>query len=202
MKRLGTLEIFVLSTALGMDLFSVAIVIGMNRIRRKVILTSSIVFAIFHIVMLLAGYHLGHFLGAFVDKLSIDSGSSTLMIENCANIIGAGVFVGLGFLMLKESFSNEDKLGNKRKNPLCGWTLMVVAFSVSIDALAAGFSFGIMDVNLIKLNMILGSVIFFISAFGLSIGRQANKLLGKRSEQLGGIVLILLGGNILWHLIV
>jgi putative Mn2+ efflux pump MntP len=200
-KFLGSAEIFILSVALGMDLFSVAILIGMNRIKRSVVFRASVVFAVFHIVMLLAGYYIGRFLGAFVDKLGIYSGSSVLMMENCASIVGAAVLVGLGILMLRESFSKEDKLRHKKKNPLKGWTLLVLAFSVSIDALAAGFSFGMMEVDLIKLNIILGSVIFAISAIGLSIGKQASKFLGERSEQIGGIVLILLGGNMLWSLI-
>lgn len=198
---MGSAEIFILSVALGMDLFSVAILIGMNRIKRSVIFKASIVFAAFHIAMLLAGYYIGHFLGAFVDKLGIYSGSSVLMMENCASIIGSAVLVGLGILMLRESFSKEDKLKRSKKNPLKGWTLIVLAFSVSVDALAAGFGFGMMEVDLIKLNIILGSVIFAISAIGLSIGKQASRLLGERSEQIGGIVLILLGGNMLWGLL-
>lgn len=198
---MGSAEIFILSVALGMDLFSVAILIGMNRIKRSLIFKASAVFAIFHIVMLLAGYYIGHFLGAFVDKLGIYSGSSVLMMENCASIIGSAVLVGLGILMLRESFSKEDKLKRSKKNPLKGWTLIVLAFSVSVDALAAGFGFGMMEVDLIKLNIILGSVIFAISAIGLSIGKQASRLLGERSEQIGGIVLILLGGNMLWGLL-
>lgn len=198
---MSSAEIFILSVALGMDLFSVAILIGMNHIKRRVIAKASFVFAIFHIVMLLAGYYIGRFLGGVVDRLGVYSGSSVLIIENCASIVGAGVFVGLGILMLRESFSKEDKLKNKKKNPLKGWTLIVLAFSVSIDALAAGFSFGMMEVDLIKLNVILGSVIYAISTIGLSLGKQASKLLGERSEQVGGIVLILLGGNMLWNLI-
>jgi putative Mn2+ efflux pump MntP len=198
---LGSAEICILSVALGMDLFSVAILIGMNHIKRRVIVKASFVFAIFHIVMLLAGYYIGRFLGGLVDKLGVYSDSSVLIIENCASIVGAGVLVGLGILMLRESFSKEDKLTNKKKNPLKGWTLIVLAVSVSIDALAAGFSFGMMEVDLIKLNIILGSVIYVISTIGLSLGKQASKLLGERSEQVGGIVLVLLGGNMLWNLI-
>ncbi|MBP2632490.1 MAG: rane protein yebN [Firmicutes bacterium] len=194
-------EIFILSVALGMDLFSVAILIGMNRIKRSIVFRASVVFAVFHIVMLLAGYYIGRFLGAFVDKMGIYSGSSVLMMENCASIVGAAVLVGLGVLMLQESFGKEDKLKHRKKNPLKGWTLLVLAFSVSVDALAAGFGFGMMEVDLIKLNIILGSVIFAISAIGLSLGKQVSKLLGEHSEQIGGIVLILLGGNMLWGLI-
>lgn len=194
-------EIFVLSAALGMDLFSVAIPIGMSRIRRSVIFKASLVFAAFHIVMLLSGYYIGNFIGEFVDRLGADSGSSTLMIENCASIAGAGVLIGLGALMLKEGFGKKESVCRRCNEILRGWSLMVLAFSVSVDAMAAGFSFGMLEVDLIRLNVILGSVIFFISFIGLSIGRRAGRFLGERSGQLGGSVLILIGGHIIWRLL-
>lgn len=196
-----TMELFVLSTALGMDLFSVAIPIGMNRISRSVILKASAVFATFHIVMLVAGFYIGNFLGVFVDKVGANSGISLLMVENFASIIGAAVLTGLGILMVKESFNHAEDKQQKRADILNGWSLMVLAFSVSVDALAAGFSFGMLDVDLIRLNLILGFVIFVISVIGLSIGRNAGKFLGERSELIGGMVLIFLGGNILWRLL-
>lgn len=198
---MGTVELLVLSTALGMDLFSVAIPIGMNRVGRMVILKASLIFALFHIAMLLSGYYIGNFLGAFVDKVSASSGSSLLMMENCASIVGAGVLVGLGALMVKESFSSGT--GNVRRGDILnGWALVVLAFSVSVDALAAGFSFGMLEVDLVRLNLILGGVIFLISLIGLSIGRKAGRLLGERSVLLGGVVLIFLGSHILWCLLV
>ena len=178
-----------------------AIPIGMNRISRGVIAKASLVFALFHIVMLLGGYYIGKILSVFVDKLGAYSDSSTLMMSNCASIVGALVLGGLGILMLKEGMSGEVEADVDKKNPLAGWALMVLAFSVSVDAMAAGFSFGMMDVNLFKLNIILGSVIFMISWIGLSIGCQAGKFIGERSELLGGIALIVLSGNILWNLV-
>ena len=60
---MNTVEIFVLSKALGADLFSVAIPIGMTRISRATLFKASVVFAVFHIVMILAGYFMGQWLG-------------------------------------------------------------------------------------------------------------------------------------------
>lgn len=199
---MNTMELLMLSAALGMDLFSVAIPIGMNRIGRSLIVKASVVFALFHIVMLIAGFYCGNYLGAVVDRLGANSGLSLLMAENFASIIGAAVLMGIGMLMVKESFGHEAGKARKRADILHGWPLMVLAFSVSVDALAAGFSFGMLDVDLLKLNLILGSVIFLISAAGLSIGRKAGKVLGGRSELIGGGVLVLIGGNILWNLLI
>lgn len=198
---MGIGELLVLSTALGMDLFSVAIPIGMQHIGRKVILRASFVFAVFHIVMLLSGYYIGNLLGAVVDKIGANSGISVLMMENCASIIGASVLIGLGLLMIKEGLADESADKRRSSDILSGWALMVLAFSVSVDALAAGFSFGMLEVDLIRLNVILGIVIFLISYLGLSVGKKLGRFLGERSTLLGGLALAAFGGHILWRLL-
>ena len=103
--------------------------------------------------------------------------------------------------MIRESLVTQNIGHVQCNNPLTGMTLIVLAFSVSIDALAIGFGIGMIDVNLIKLNIILGSVIFIISLIGLNIGRQAGRFLGEYAERIGGFALILLGGQILWNLL-
>ncbi|MDD4600057.1 putative manganese efflux pump MntP [bioreactor metagenome] len=195
---MSTLELVVLSAALGTDLFSVAIPIGMNRVRKKVILRAAVVFAVFHIVMILTGYYIGHWLGTMVEHLgSYHINASSALVENWASILGAVVLVGLGAYMIKQSLSEADPTEVK-KHPLKGMTLIMLATSVSIDALAAGFSLGMMDVDLLKLSVILGVVIFMIATIGLGLGRRMGRYIGTRSEIVGGSVLVLLGAHILY----
>ncbi|HML89912.1 MAG TPA: manganese efflux pump [Methylomusa anaerophila] len=199
---MSTFELFVLSAALGTDLFSVAIPIGMNRIRRLVILQSAAVFAVFHIGMLLAGYHAGHWLGYMVEHVGayhIEWPVTT--VENCAKIMGALVLAGLGVNMIRENAVGSDHSGNINpplNHPLQGITLVMLATGVSLDALAAGFSLGMIDVDLFKLSAVLGGVIFLIAILGLGLGRKVGRCLGSKAEQIGGSVLFLLGCHIIW----
>jgi len=198
---LGGIELFVLSVALGTDLFSVAIPIGMNRVRLKFMLRAALVFAVFHIVMILTGYHIGHWLGSVVENVGSSSNCPALLMENWAGILGALVLVGLGVHMIKENlFGGEADLAN-RSHPLKGVALLILAASVSVDALAAGFSMGMMDVDLVRLSIILGIVIFCIAILGLGLGRRAGKYLGEKSELVGGAVLIALGLHVLWNML-
>ncbi len=199
---MSDIELFVMSVALGMDLLSLAIPIGMNKIKGWVIFKASVVFALFHIIMLLSGCYIGRFMGKVVDRFGSEQGCSLLMVEDCAGFISGIVLAGLGLKMLWESLVKEKSLSENKANPLGGITLFILAFSVSIDALAVGVGFGMMEVNLIKLNIILGSVIFIISMVGLNLGRQAGRFFGEYAERIGGTVLILLGGQILWNLFV
>lgn len=190
-------ELFILSAALGTDLFSVAVPIGMNKVRRLVIVQSAIVFALFHIIMILTGYHIGHWLGHVVEHVGayhIDWPAAN--VQNFATIIGALVLAGLGINMIKENISGSEAAATG--HPLRGGALFVLAASVSIDALAAGFSLGMIDVDLLRLSIILGAVIFVIALMGLGLGRKLGRYIGEQAEMIGGIVLVLLGLHILW----
>lgn len=193
---MGSLELVLFSVALGMDLFSVAIPIGMNNVRRGVILRAAAVFALFHIFMLLTGYHTGRVLSRWLEKLSLAVGWETLLVEDVAGVIGAVILLAVGCLMIWENFS-RDGLTARRIDLLNGWALIALAVSVSLDALAAGFSFGMLEVDLWRLNAILGSTIFVIAIAGLSFGRKIGACFNKWASLTGGMLLILLSVQIL-----
>lgn len=194
---MSLLELFVLSTALGTDLFSVAIPIGMNRVRLRVIFRSAAVFALFHIGMILIGYHVGHWLGAMVEHVGtyhIDWPAAA--VQDWASAIGALVLAGLGVHMIWENAAGAGSPA--KEHPLQGLSLVGLAVSVSLDALAAGFSLGMMDVDLVKLSIILGVVIFSVGIVGLGLGRRLGRFIGGRAELVGGVVLMLLGAHVFW----
>jgi putative Mn2+ efflux pump MntP len=197
-RYLSLAELFVLSAALGTDLFSVAIPIGMNRIRLRVILRSAVVFAVFHILMILTGYYVGHWLSAVVAHVeTYHINWPAGAVQDWASAIGAIVLAGLGINMIRENLTAKSN-NSGVNHPLHGITLIALAVSVSLDALAAGFSLGMMDVDLVMLSIVLGTVIFFIAVLGLGLGRRAGSLIGPRAEIFGGLVLILLGIHIFW----
>ncbi|MDU4599380.1 MAG: manganese efflux pump, partial [Clostridium sporogenes] len=62
-----------------------------------------------------------------------------------------------------------------------------------IDALAVGVSFAFLKVSIISTISIIGTITFIICFIGVMIGKKCGKLLKKRAEILGGIVLIFIG---------
>ncbi|MBP2652681.1 MAG: rane protein yebN [Firmicutes bacterium] len=195
---MSLLEVFVLSVALGTDLVSVAIPIGMNGVSRRTIFNAALVFALFHIVMILAGYYFGHCLGMMVEHVeTYHINWPTAAVEDWTGALGALVLIALGVHMIKENFAGESTYKNATC-PLEGLALVWLAISVSLDALAAGFSLGIMDVNLLKLSVILGLVIFGLAIIGLMLGRRLGHLIGARAELVGGGALLLLGLHVFW----
>lgn len=191
-------ELLVLSAALGTDLFSVAVPIGMNRIRLRIIVKAAVVFAIFHIVMILTGYNIGHWLGVMVEHVGAYHIDYPLaMVQNWASGAGAVVLAGLGLHMIKENLS-PSQCEDSAAGVLEGLSLAMLAVSVSVDALAAGFSLGMMDVDLVKLSIILGMVIFVIAVVGLVLGRRIGRCVGGRCELIGGSALLVLGIHVLY----
>ena len=125
------LELFVLSAALGADLFSVAVPIGMLGVRMKLVLRAAFVFAIFHIAFILSGYYGGHWLGQFVDHVSTyHLDYSFALVQNWAAVFGAIILIVLGIHMVRESLTGDQMQPNAS---LQGSTLLALAFSVSVQ---------------------------------------------------------------------
>ncbi len=199
---MSTMELIALSIALGTDLFSVSIPIGMNSIRSRTMIRAALVFAIFHIVMILFGYYLGYLTGNILGHLGkYHLGWSLHYVRNLASIIGALVLIGLGLHLVWINLLG-DSGDNQPLNPLSGFSLIALAFSVSIDALAAGLGMGMLDVDLVKLSIILGTVIFCIALTGLLLGRRISGLLGEKCSLLGAVVLIYLGVHLMINILV
>ena len=148
--------------------------------------------------MLLLGYHAGHWLETMVERVETyhETWPMTAVADG-ASTIGALVLAAVGVNMVKQNITGGDR-DRSLSHPLHGLALVVLATSVSIDALAAGFSMGMMEVDLVKLSIILGAVIFSIAVISLALGRKFGRLIGSRAELAGGLVLILLSAHALW----
>jgi putative Mn2+ efflux pump MntP len=73
-----------------------------------------------------------------------------------------------------------------------------MSFATSIDALAVGLSFAFLDFHIGLASPIIGVVAFGITILGFQAGKRAGKLLGKRAETLGGLILLAIALRILF----
>jgi putative Mn2+ efflux pump MntP len=74
---------------------------------------------------------------------------------------------------------------------------LMLAIATSIDAMAAGFSLTVLDVNPFLACIILGCVTFCFSWAGVFTGVKSGTWLESKAELFGGIILILIGLKIL-----
>jgi putative Mn2+ efflux pump MntP len=91
--------------------------------------------------------------------------------------------------MLWGAFRSERSQG-KEVDITKGLLLITLSIATSIDALAIGLSFAFLDVNIALASPTIGVVAFVVTIIGFKLGKRASKLIGKRAEAIGAIILL------------
>lgn len=88
--------------------------------------------------------------------------------------------------MVWEGISEEDQ-----EEPIAGirfYPLIVLSITTSIDALAVGVSFGVLQTAILVPAVLIGIVCFGISFSGVMFGERLENVLGDKMEVLGGVL--------------
>jgi putative Mn2+ efflux pump MntP len=112
-------------------------------------------------------------------------------------------FVLLGFLglrMLREGWLADDGADEEDKPQSHSfWLLAVTGFATSIDAMAVGVGLAFMDADILSTAGAIGFCTFTMVTLGVMLGRALGKVVGKRAELAGGVVLVVIGSMILYQ---
>lgn len=177
-------EIFLLAVGVSMDAFSVSIGKGLSvkKVSFREVLSVCLWFGGFQMLMPAAGYLLGTRFSALVDKVDHWIAFSLLLL------IGAN--------MIREAFGADDDHAENRDS-FSFRTMLTLAVATSIDALALGVSFALIEAPVGLAIGIIGLTTAVFSAVGLLIGKWVGCRFHKGAEIFGGAVLILIGLRIL-----
>ncbi len=124
-------------------------------------------------------------------------------IEDFDHWIAFGLLLFVGLKMIHEGLENKQECAHL--DIRSAKVLVILSIVTSIDALAIGISYSILDsgeavplIDAIVLPaLIIGLVSFCLAAAGGVFGSRLGERFGKRMEIVGGIILILLGVKIL-----
>ncbi len=96
--------------------------------------------------------------------------------------------------MIYESFAEgiEEDI-----NVITHRVMLLLAIATSIDAMAAGFSLTLLDINPWFACVIIGITTFGFRWAGVFVGKKSGTWLESKAELLGAIILILIGLKIL-----
>lgn len=169
-------EVIILAIALSMDAFAVSIGLGSKGHTKGLGLKAGLYFGVFQALMPFIGY-----LG----------GKGVLgWVENYAHWIAFGLLALIGAKMIYESLHEgiEEDIA-----ALTHRMMMLLAIATSIDAMAAGFSLTLLEVNAYLACAIIGVTTFAFSWVGVRIGEKSGTWLESKAEMFGGVVLILIG---------
>ncbi len=118
------------------------------------------------------------------------------LVGQAASIIGALILIFLGIKMLWETFKSSHK--DSEALSMNGFSLVILALSVSLDALSVGFTLGVYQFNLLSTAIIFGIFAGLMSFSGLCAGRFLGSWVGEKAHLIGGIILIGIGIKLLF----
>jgi len=171
--------------ALGVsaDAFAVALGKGLH-MRRFTVRGAAVIavtFGVFQALMPLAGWLLGTAFARYIADVD--------------HWIAFGLLSLIGAKMLWEAFRGHEDT-DEDTDRLRIRELLVLAIATSIDALAVGVTLAFLPVSIGGAVLLIGVTTAVLSFAGVVVGRRVGARFGKPAEIAGGVVLILIGVNI------
>lgn len=178
------ISLFLLAIGLSMDAFAVAVCKGLatRDLKWKHLVIVGLWFGAFQALMPTIGYFLGSVFEQYITA-----------VDHWVAFILLGL---IGGNMIREARScgcEDDEVDAS----FAFKPMLLMAIATSIDALAAGIPLPALDVNIIMAASFIGVCTFTLSAIGVKVGNIFGKRFKKAAELTGGIILILLGTQIL-----
>jgi manganese efflux pump family protein len=169
---------------LSMDAVAVSISSGMAPVapRRRNALKIALWFGAFQALMPAVGF--------FVSVTFKD------WVEAVDHWIAFALLAFIGARMIREALAPSEQTA-ERPDPFSPTQLTMLAFATSIDALAVGVSFSLLDIGLLQTVTIIGLTTFGLCYPAVLLGRQLGERFARRAELVGGVVLVGIGVKIL-----
>ncbi|QJE02180.1 manganese efflux pump MntP [Massilia forsythiae] len=175
-----------IALAMSTDAFAVAIGKGaaLQRPQLREALRTGAIFGVIEGLTPLLGWALGHAAAPYVDAWD--------------HWIAFTLLGVLGLRMIRESVSaDEDEEDKPQRHGF--WLLAITGFATSIDAMVVGAGLALVDANIFTTAGAIGLATFVMVTLGVMLGRGLGRIVGKRAELMGGLVLIGIGCLILYE---
>ena len=177
------ISVVVLAVALAMDCFAVSMACGTQSAQYKVWPFVWLAFSmgLFQAVMPVIGWLLG---------------------EQCLSWVGTfapwvafGLLFFLGLKMCYDALRPEE--ASDKEFRLTFPKILLMGIATSIDALAVGVSFAMIETAILVPVVVIGMVSYLFSMAGSAIGYRFGKIKWLNARLLGGLMLIAIGVKIL-----
>ena len=180
-------DLILIAVSLSMDAFAVSICKGLSvrRVSLTHALTCGLWFGGFQALMPALGWLLGSQFAHYVTRF--------------APWIAFVLLAWIGGNMIRESRAEEDEDEQPSDGQVKHKELLVLAVATSIDALAVGVTFSMVElsVSIWLAVCLIGCTTFLISLGGVYVGNVFGAKYKSKAEFVGGAMLILIGVKIL-----
>lgn len=175
-----------IAVGLAMDTFAVAIgaSVMLRGVTKRQVFRFAFHFGLFQAIMPVVGWAAGiRFVG---------------YIAHWDHWIAFALLGFVGGKAIAGAWTKEEETSEApRTDPTRGWSLVVLSIATSLDALAVGLSFAVLDMAIWVPVAIIGVVTALITMTGMLVGSRLGSRFGKPIEILGGLILIGIGVKIL-----
>ncbi len=120
------------------------------------------------------------------------------MIADWDHWIAFAILAFIGIKTIRDGFKDDEDEEAPTSRILAFGALLVTTVATSIDALAAGFGFALVEADMWLLIAVTGVVTFVLSWIGVHVGCRVSHHFGARFEMVGGVILIGIGCSILY----
>lgn len=178
------LELFLVAVGVSMDAFAVALGagLGMRQLNYRHAIVIAAFFGGFQAAMPLIGWFSGRQFDVYITGFD--------------HWVAFFLLAFIGGKMILESLQ-DDAEAPAHNNHIDFKRLFVLSVATSIDALAVGIAFALLQVSILPAIALIGTTTFLISLLGVFLGHRWGLAYKSRAELLGGAVLILIGTRIL-----
>lgn len=179
------LGIILIAIGVSMDACAVSICKGLacHEKAKKTALLCGLWFGVFQMLMPLVGYLIGSVFASY--------------IEDFDHWIAFILLVFIGGKMIKDAFSKEEADEEDDPHDLSASKMLVLAIATSIDALAVGVSFAMINTNMFIAIPTIGFCTFLFSFVGALAGKKIGEKHHKKATFAGGLILVLMAIKIL-----
>lgn len=179
---MGILSILLTGFALSMDAFAVSVTKGitLKNINLSVAAKIALFFGVFQGAMPFIGWLFGMNFELYIR--SIDHWIAVILLSF------------LGIKMIIEARKDDDDTNTTYLNTK---ELIVLSIATSIDALAVGITFAFLNIDILPVCISIGVITFLLCFIGVLIGKKIGPVFKDYAQIIGGIILILIGLNIL-----
>lgn len=176
-------ELLGIAFGLAMDAFAVSLASGASRrlTSKRAVFRLSFHFGLFQFMMPVIGWLSGIRIVPYIQPFD--------------HWIAAGLLLFVAIRMIRTSRGGITK--TFQKDPSKGINLVLLSVATSIDALAIGLSLAMLDIEILYPAVIIGVITGILSASGIKLGKKLGEIFGRKMELAGGIILILIGLQIL-----
>jgi putative Mn2+ efflux pump MntP len=193
------LPLLLVAASVGLSNLAAAIGIGFGGVTARTRIRVALVFGVFEAGMPIVGLVVG---------AGVASG-----VGHAARWIGAVVLIVIGLVTVIQALRQPAEPARAASPPDSApptpdsavstpgqpdhtdslGRLILSAFALSLDNLAAGFALGTMHVGVAEGAIVIGAVSVVLSLAGLELGGRIGAAAGRRSEQIGGAILVGVG---------